>query len=37
MTKQIDRRGWLGLVTFVAICGIVALSAVVVGLVWLLG
>lgn len=36
MTKNIDRKGWLGLVLFVGTTGLLALGVVVAVLIWLL-
>lgn len=36
MTKEIDRKGWLGLVVFVGAIGVLSVAVVVTVLIWLL-
>lgn len=36
MTKEIDRKGWLGLVVFVGGVGVLSVGVVVTVLIWLL-
>jgi hypothetical protein len=36
VTKNIDRKGWLGLVLFVGAIGLLSLAVVVAVLIWLL-
>lgn len=37
MTREIDRKAWLGLVGFVVVVAVLALAAVVGVLIWVLG